>query len=159
MRLIYLLIVVTIGFSCNTRTNEKSPVQSDSKVPHLIPDPNIALKFINEYAVLSSKGNSMDWIEENRLSTENFKSIYKNLLDSAIKADPEMGLGFDPVFNSQDYPDIFVIKNIDKDGFIILQGKDWQNFLVIVKLVCEENNWLVDGAGIINIPASKQIKH
>ncbi|NLT52211.1 MAG: hypothetical protein GXX85_15005 [Ignavibacteria bacterium] len=159
MRLIYLLIVVTIGFSCNTRTNEKSPVQPDPKVPHLTPDPNIALKFTNEYAVLSSKGNSMDWIEGNRLLTANFKSIYKNLLDSAIKADPEMGLGFDPVFNAQDYPDSFVIKNIDKDGFIILQGKDWQNFLVMVKLVCEEKNWLVDGAGIINIPASKQIGH
>jgi hypothetical protein len=163
MRLIYLLIfVVVVGFSCNTQTNNKSKVQTDSMDSKLVPDSSIALQFINDYSDFCSKKQSSDndWIKKNRLLTDNFKTAYKNLLDSAIKLDPEMGLGFDPIFDAQDYPDQgFEIVSCDnKSGFVTLKGKDWPEFVLIIRIVYQDNKWLVDGSGVINIPENERAK-
>ena len=78
--------------------------------------------------------------------------------DSAYKVEPEDGLDFAPIVDGQDFPDNgFKIKSIDKaTGLVILQGIDWQDFEVVVKVVNENNKTLVNGSGIINIPTNKQ---
>ncbi|WP_147275758.1 hypothetical protein [Adhaeribacter pallidiroseus] len=116
---------------------------------------------MNDYADYctpkSPPSNDTTWIKRNQLLTNNFKNRYESLLDSADKADPEIGLDFDPIFDAQDYPDEgFIFSSQDSSGFVTLKGKDWPEFTVVVKVVLENNKSLVDGAGIINIPVNKR---
>lgn len=100
------------------------------------------------------------WINNSTLLTDKFKSSYNKILADAYKDEPEVGLDFDPIFNGQDYPDKgFKITKYDSaSGFVTLVGIDWKDFIVTVKIVFLKNKWLVDGAGIINIPEDKQRK-
>lgn len=70
-----------------------------------------------------------------------------------------MGLDFDPIFDAQDFPDEgFIILSHDSSGYVTLQGKDWPEFTVVAKVAWENNTWLVDGTGVINIPEEKRTK-
>ena len=162
MKLIYLLMFVMIGFSCNTQTNNNTKVQAESKDSEMIPDSNIALQFINDYASFCSQSPTKvkDWIAKNPLLTDNFKTAYKNHLDSAYKADPEMGLDFDPIFDAQDFPDQgFELVSCDnKTGYVTVKGKYWPEFVLVTKIVNHDNKWLVDGSGVINIPENRRAK-
>ena len=164
MKSIYLLMFVLIGFSCNSQTSNKQKIKSDLKDAKLIPDSTVALNFINAYADHCSPGSKSshdtNWIEKNPLLTDNFKTTYENILDSAKKADPEMGLDFDPIFNAQDFPDkgFEIVKCDKKTGYVTVRGKDWKNFILVIRIVNFDNKWLVDGSGIINIPKNKQAK-
>ncbi|HEY8100573.1 MAG TPA: hypothetical protein VIF82_07435 [Burkholderiaceae bacterium] len=127
----------------------------------------IANRFMNEYKkysdeVLNRKSHETveQWIQRNKLITVNFKNTYKKLIEIAHKQDPELGLGSDPIFDAQDYPDQgFVILDCDeKSNLVTLKGKDWEAFKVVVKVNKFDEDWLVDGAGIINIPKNKRAK-
>jgi hypothetical protein len=85
---------------------------------------------------------------------------YKNLLDSGQKKDPELGLNSDPIFDSQDFPEKgFSILNADTlNGYVTVVGNDWKEFQLVLKIKQEHNKWLVDGAGLINIPEEKRAK-
>ncbi len=99
------------------------------------------------------------WIQGNKLITDNFKKSYKRFVDGAYKADPEMGLDSDPIFDAQDYPDKgFTIDSCDENNFVTLKGADWQTFKVVVKTLNTPVGWRVDGSGIINIPEDKRAK-
>jgi hypothetical protein len=103
----------------------------------------------------------MNWIQKNELLTDSFKKNYKNLVDSAKKADPEMGLDFDPIFDAQDFPDKGCeLLNCDQNtGYITVKGKiDWPEFNLVLKVVSQNGKWLVDGCGAINIPENKRAK-
>ena len=71
-----------------------------------------------------------------------------------------MGLDFDPIFDAQDFPDKgFELVSSDKNsGYITVKGKDWPEFVLVIRIVYLDNKWLVDGSGIINIPESKRAK-
>jgi len=158
---VFILLVT----SCN-KSETKTKIEKNNSISKVEIDSHFALKFINDYAELcntksSSKDtiNITDWIEKNNLVTDNFKVIYKNLIDAAEKEDPEMGLDFDPIFDAQDLPDKgFELSKIDKSGYIIVKGKDWDEFQLPIKVIFKDNKWIVDGAGIVNIPKEKQIK-
>nr|MBP6315517.1 hypothetical protein [Chitinophagaceae bacterium] len=79
-------------------------------------------------------------------------------VENAYKQDPELGLGFDPIFDAQDYPEKgFELVSFDeKTNFIVVKGKDWADFKLTLKMVEENEQWLVEGCGIINIPKDKQ---
>ncbi|PSR52579.1 hypothetical protein AHMF7605_03075 [Adhaeribacter arboris] len=118
---------------------------------------------MNEYADYctpkSPPSSDTTWVDRNPMLTNNFKTRYSNLLDSANKVDPEMSLDFDPIFDAQDFPDEgFVVSSQDSNGFVTLQGRDWPEFTVVVKVVLENNKSLVDGAGVINVPENKRAK-
>ncbi|MBN1186257.1 MAG: hypothetical protein JXB49_28525 [Bacteroidales bacterium] len=137
-------------------------METQKKIDLKASDAEIAIKFLNDYIAfcnnIKSNNNLFQWIHDNALLTAKFKETHKKIIEDAEKVDPELGLGFDPIFDAQDYPSGFVIKSIDNAGFVTLQGKDWQDFIVTVKLVYIDNNWFVDGAGIINIPKDKQAR-
>lgn len=124
---------------------------------------NVAMQVINEYVVFCSQSTESadDWVAKNKLLTHKFKTSYKKLVESALKEEPESGLGFDPILDAQDYPDEgFELVNYDhKKGFVTLRGKDyWSNFILVMKVVKEKGKWLVDGSGVINIPRKMQAK-
>jgi hypothetical protein len=102
----------------------------------------------------------IQWIQRNEKLTDNFKKSYKTLIEQAQQQDPEMGLGFDPIFDAQDYPDqgLKVVDCEQQSNLVTLAGKDktWENFKVVVKVINTKKGWLVDGAGVINIPKNKQ---
>lgn len=122
---------------------------------------DVALAFINSYANNCNKMKEaigiVDWVNSNELSTNNFKTEVKRIIEEARKEDPELGLGFDPIFDAQDFDNEFELETFDSNtNFIVVKGKEWEEFKVTIKVVKENDKWLVDGCGIINIPKDKQ---
>ena len=68
---------------------------------------------------------------------------------------PELGLGFDPIFDAQDYPDIgYRIKSFDsKTGIVQLESSDNLGYHAKVRVKLIGNKTLVDGAGVIRMVA------
>lgn len=97
------------------------------------------------------------WLHKNQKLTAYFKDAYQTLQDDARRKNPESGLGFDPIVNAQDFPDHgFEPERCKKSGFVVLRGVDWPTFKVTVKVVKTPTTWMVDGAGVINIPEDEQ---
>lgn len=71
-----------------------------------------------------------------------------------------MGLGFDPIFDAQDFSDKgFVVATTDTlNGFLTVKGKGRSDFFLTLKVVDHDGNYLVEGAGVINIPDDKRSK-
>ena len=164
MRRILLVFMAAALFACNSQTNPKTDPAINAEAVKVIPDCNVALKFINDYVALlthlPSAVNEDDWVAHNSLLTDNFKTTYKDLLDSAQKADPELGLDFDPILDAQDFPDKgFELVNCDNEtGYVDVKGKELNDFTLVLKLVRQNNKWLVDGSGVLNIPVGKRRK-
>ena len=120
-----------------------------------------ALTFINDYVGYCenrhSESETTKWIEDNSLLTSEFKKTYRELIEAARKREPELGLGFDPIFDAQDYPEEgFEVVKFDNDGYVTVRGKDWSTFTTLIKVRLQRDQWMVDGAGIVNIPKDKQ---
>lgn len=47
----------------------------------------------------------IEWVNSNNLTTNRFKNEVKTIIEDAYSEEPELGLGFDPIFDGQDYPD------------------------------------------------------
>jgi hypothetical protein len=120
-----------------------------------------AKRFMSEYKAYCDTGSDgksksavVTWVQKNQGVTDAFKSAHKKLVLDARKKDPEMGLGFDPIFDAQDYPDkgFKILACDDRSGLVTLQGVDWADYKVVVKVIKTDNRLLIDGAGVINIP-------
>lgn len=163
MRSVIKTLLLAGLLSCNSETKTKTeiPAASETKV---IPDFNVALNFINDYTQFCMKtdkrSSTEEWIKQDSLLTDNFKSQFQHLLDSAKKKDPELGLGSDPIFDAQDFPEKgFSISRIDTlNRYVTVVGNNWKEFELVLKLGQEDDKWLVDGAGVINIPIDKRAK-
>jgi hypothetical protein len=151
-------------FACNSENKTTPETSAAPAKEQPVPDFNVALNFINDYVKFSTTPNqapaTSEWIKQNSLLTGNFKSRYKNLLDSAQKKDPESGLGSDPIFDAQDFPEKgFSILKVDTPNrYVTVAGNDWKEFELVLKVGQENNKWLVDGAGVINVPEDKRAK-
>ena len=136
----------------NTMTE---PLRKNNKV-------EIALAFMNAYINNANKMdksiNLVDYIQADSFTTNTFKSELKKIVDDAYRIDPELGPEADPIFDAQDYPDKgFELESMDeKLNYLILKGKNWPDFKVTIKVVEENGKWLVDGCGMVNIPADKR---
>ncbi len=118
------------------------------------------LKFINNYVKKSVAENIEieKYITSSKLVSKDFKTNFRNLMNDAYKNDPEMGLGFDPIFDAQDFPEKgFELDSFDPvTGFMIVKGIDWSDFKVTMKIISINGKWFVDGCGVINIPDNKR---
>lgn len=158
-----MISTVTL-LSCNNSTEIPSDTSANAIESQTTSDSNVALKFINAYAEICTPGRRVqsdtNWIERNQMLTDNFKITYKNLLDSARQGDPELGLGFDPIFDAQDFPDkgFELVNYDDKTGYVTVKGKDWTDFILVLKVVHADSKLLVDGSGVINISVDKRAK-
>ena len=152
--------MVSCGQPSDNKPTKEVKTTESNKQQDNIPS-NIALKFINLYVDNCNKMKAsvgiIEWVNSNNLTTSHFKIELKSILDEANKIDPDMGLDVDPIFDAQDYPEKgFELESFnDKTNFIIVKGKNWPDFKLTLKMVLENNNWLVDGCGIINISKDK----
>jgi hypothetical protein len=157
-----IILIVSCGQSSDNKTTiEISPPESNKQKDSLPID--VALQFINLYVDNCNKMKEstgiIEWVNSNNLTTDRFKTELKSIIDQAYNADPDMGLGADPIFDAQDYPDKgFELGSFDnKTNFVVVKGKDWPYFKLTMKMALENDRWLVDGCGIINIPDNKRI--
>lgn len=128
------------------------------------PKSKLANEFINSYAKNIMKMNEalgiIEWANSNNLSTNSFKSSLTQIINQAYEKEPDYGLGFDPILDGNDFPDngfqLDMIK--PNSNFLIFSGIDWEEYKVTVKVKKVDNQWLVDGCGIVNIPSSEQMK-
>jgi hypothetical protein len=166
-QLFIIVCIISVGFTSSGQTVNKVKSVSATKEVKTIPDFNVALKFINDYIsfciAIFNKYTSLredDWVANNQLVTNSFKINYKKLITDALKKDPELGLDFDPILNAQDYPEkgCSILKKDVNTGYVTVIGNDWKNYTLVLKVVYQNNKWLVDGAGIINIPENKRAK-
>lgn len=133
----------------DTETGNSSSVELDSQV---------AVDFMNSYIdnwnKMAKAVEMVKWTEASPLATLNLKNALKKMVADAKREDPEMGLGFDPLFDAQDYPDEgVVLASFDKEtGVALLKGVNWDTYEVAVKLVVENDKVLVDGCGVVNMP-------
>ncbi len=164
MRLLILTLLSVGLLSCNSENKAKPETSTDVSEKQVTPDFNVALNFINDYTKFCTKTDQRtteaEWIKQNSLLTDNFKIRYRDLLDSAQKKDPEIGLDFEPIFDAQDFPEkgFSIIKIDTLSGFVTVAGNDWKDFELVLKVEQEHNKWLVEGAGVINIPDDKRAK-
>lgn len=125
---------------------------------------NTALTFINSYIEDCNKMKKsvgyLSFVKSSTLTTNSFKTELQKIVDDAEEENSEMGLDFDPIIDGQDYPEEgFELKHFDtKTNFIIVKGKNWAEFEVTMKLILENEKWLIDGCGIVNIPKNNQSK-
>lgn len=161
------LLVVGSSLSCESPIK---PVQEEIQIPkQTVADfdnkSEVALKGLNDYISFVNKRHSkcrncsvVEMIEQHDTFTSNFKKLHTQLIEKSFEDAPDYGLGFDPLLDGQDFPDEgFTVKLIDGD-YITLKGIDWPEYEVTVKMKLEGGNWLIDGAGIINIPEDKRAK-
>ena len=168
---VVVAVCVSCGQSLNTRTTEKATTtepnvvsSTETQIAKSNTPVDIALTFINSWVDNCNKMKNsigiIEWVSSNDLITNRFKTEVKAIIEEAYKEDPELGLSFDPIFDAQDYPDDgFELEFFDSEtNFIVVKGKDWGDFKLTIKTVLENNKWLVDGCGIVNIPNDKRSK-
>jgi len=164
MRSLIVTLFLTGLFSCNSGNKAEPGTSASAPEKQAIPDFNVALNFINDYTKFCTNAGQRpteaEWIKQNSWLTDNFKDRYRDLLDSAQKKDPELGLGSDPIFDAQDFPEkgFSILKADTLSGYVTVAGNDWKDFELVLKVEQENNKWLVDGAGVINIPDNKRAK-
>ena len=166
-----ILLLTSCGQSSKPDDNKAVEVKSDTSIQSL-PTTTIkadnadtkydnALTFINSYVDNCNKMNEaidiVEWVNSNNLTTIRFKTELKRILDEAKEKEPEVGLDFDPILDAQDFPDKgFELESTDEaTNYLVVRGKDWNDFKLTIKVVQENGEWLVDGCGIINIPPDK----
>lgn len=154
-RTLILILGLSI-LSCNTPNS-----RSDERLNTTEPDYKVAIQFINDYIDYCNDHNSevgiIDWVNSRKDVTSNFKTELKKILTVADRQDPDLGLGFDPILDAQDYPDKLEIDYNDS-AYLVVKGIDWPEFRLTLKLRLVGNIWLVDGSGIINVPENKRIE-
>lgn len=160
----YILSAVFLLFSCQkeVKSIKEKTVGIEQQAPGTAtdlsaPDVDAALNFINGYIDNANKmdeaASVVEWVAANPFATESYKTALKKEVEEAEMLDA------DPIFDAQDYDDAGMeAASVDKDGYVLLQGVKWKEFKVIVKLVKQEDKWLVDGCGSINIPEGKRVK-
>jgi len=165
-----LFLFASCGQSSDTRatkkvitTEPKSVSSRETQIDESNAPVDIALTFINSYVDNCNKMKKsigiIEWVNSNNLTTNRFKTEVRTMIEEAFKIEPEIGLDADPIFDAQDYPDKgFELEYFDSTtNFIVVKGKNWADFKLTIKMILENNKWLVDGCGIVNIPNDKRI--
>jgi len=158
---ILTLILMLIFFSCKeTGSTDKKPLIEHTQNQA----ENIALEFINNYVEFCNDQNSefdrIEWISKQPNISEKFNNELKKIITEAEKNDSELELGFDPIFDAQDYPEngFELEKSEFNSEFITVKGKDWNDFKLKIKMECKNEQWLVNGIGIINMTENERIE-
>ncbi len=166
MKQLILISTFFLFVSCSsdtkTDTTETSSTESTNDFKSFVGDN--ALTFINAYVENCNKMKEsvgiVEWANSNEFASNHFKTELEKIVTEANEADPEMGLGFDPIFDAQDYPEEgFEIDSFNSEpNFIIVIGKNMPDFRLTMNMVDSNGIWMVDGCGIVNIPNDKRSK-
>ncbi len=151
-----LALFVILLVACTTKTsvkNKSTDAQIEAKVFY---DEKVALEFVNSYIAfcntLPSNVEYQHWVDTNKVLTKSFKKSYVLLMKKAEKEDPEMGLGYDPILNAQDFPDSgFKIKDFSKhSGIVTITSDEFSGFTLMIKLTLQNSKTMIEGSGVIN---------
>jgi len=139
------------------KTNKKLTIESNTENIH-----SVAINFINSYIDFCNNRNNetklIEWVKDQSTVSNKFKSELEKTILRAEKENPQYGLGFDPILDSQDYPDNgFELKTFNSE-YVIVKGIHWTDFQLTLKIKKIKEEWLVDGSGVINIPFEKRMK-
>lgn len=127
----------------------------------------VAVRFMNQYlaytqAVMTkrSKRRIEDWLNSNKLVSPSFVAAYKAKEKEGLQLDPELGWDIDIILDAQDSPDkgFQLFRCASTLGFVELQGTDWTEFKVTVRVSKTPQGLRVVGAGLVNIPNSERAK-
>ena len=131
----------------------------------------IAMNFINLYVSLPEDINFERWFEAQPL-TDNFKKVYKNQ-ERAIeiseqilsgkkvsKADEEFArkysVDYAPIFGAAildlDENSVFAVKSYNQKTGIVTLKDEKTGIELPVKVIKVKGQWLIEGAGTVNIP-------
>ncbi len=164
MKYAFFPLALLLFLSCQTASEESETPTSEDVVENTeqsTPDYAVALKFINDYANVIYNGESVpsevDWVQSRNDVTKEFISEIQRIVEEGFKVDPEMGLGFDPIVDAQDLPESFKIERAEGE-YVIVQGVDWPDFKLTMRLKEVDGKWLVHGCGIVNIPGNKRME-
>lgn len=159
MKKLFPIFLLLVAFACTPPKFEKTKAVESSVFKNT--DTIVVTQFLNDYVALQNKrvsrDETMEWIKKNELLTSEFKDYYLKLQEDALKADPELGLDFDPILNAQDYPEEgFVISTFSsKTGEAVLIGKEWNTFNVTMQLQMKDGKCLINESGVIHPKPSK----
>ncbi|MCF1191990.1 hypothetical protein LRR18_10380 [Mangrovimonas sp. AS39] len=171
-----LIILLFIVLSCNNSKDKiiiiKNKKEIENKQLKEIQNPlenldsitYIATKFINDYVSNCNKMKEqigiIEWVNSYPNVSQKFKSELTKMIQDAEEKDPEYGLGFDPIFDAQDYPDDgFKLTQFDSTtNYLTVEAKSWKGFAITMRIKKMDNEYLLDGCGVINIPKNKQAK-
>ena len=154
-KLILMLVVFISTLNTISYGATKKKVASNSNTSQ-----KVAENFVNGYSIRIRNGNSDNWILKNENITEDFRDIYRELVEYNNNADwsegiPENYLGVpmdaDWILTGQDPDTSGGYKAIyyDEDtGYVLLRSRNVHN--TYVKIVNINGNWYVDGAGYVN---------
>jgi hypothetical protein len=187
MKNLYLILIILITFSCNDKKDKKDTTDLKKKNELIIQNKkapkienvlsedktkvqlettkaitDVALKFINDYVVNCNKMNEqigiVEWVNSNQNVSQEFKEQLAKMIKDAYTSEFEYGLGFDPIFDAQDYPDDgFKLAEFDSiSNYLTVEAKTWKGFAIKMKIKEVHHKWVVDGCGVINIPKNKQ---
>lgn len=155
------VLLLAIGFlachSTPTENDENEQIET-SKIPVKY---EVALQFINAYADYcydrTTEIGLLDWVKDQDNVSGEFKVELEKIITAAEKRNPDLGLEFDPIFEAQDFPDVFEIDGYD-GNFVILRGLKLPDFKLTMRVVEINGSWLVDGSGVVNISEEKRVK-
>lgn len=125
---------------------------------------DVAVRFMNQYLAYSQaaeqqpRQSTEKWLKSNTLLTPGFAARYKAKTAEGLRRDRELGWDEDIILDAQDFPDKgFQFSSCGAAaGFVQLQGVDWAEFKVTVKVITTPRGLRVDGAGMVNIPGSER---
>ena len=170
MKNLSLLLIVFSIFSCDSprQIMDSDAAQREPSERRTSPiaqkiNAKVAIDFLNSYIESSQyfedQYGPVHWANASPLATQNFKNTLEKMLREAFVNDPQVGLGFDPIFDAQDFPmKGFEVYSANYDtGYVTLNSTDWDGFHVLLKLVNQGGKTLVDGCGVVNIPEEDQI--
>lgn len=162
---LFVATIFLVSACGNTHTEEQnSNVNEEVQTtpPFTEDKTQVALTFLNSYVencnLMSESIGVIDWVNTSDLVSTNFKNELQKTMDEAYASDPEMGLGADPLFDAQDWPEEgFELDTINEEtNEITLKGINWPDFKVIMNVIEENGKWLVDGCGMVNIADQKK---
>ena len=153
----WILMLITFVLTVNVVSYgaAKKKVASNSNTPQ-----KVAENFINGYAVRSENKNKDNWVLKNQNITEDFKDIYRELVEYNNNADWSEGIPEDYLGVPMDAEWILTGQDSDTNGgykavyydeetgYVILKSRNI--YSTYVKMVNINGNWYVDGAGYVN---------
>lgn len=99
------------------------------------------------------------WLAESKRLTPQFLSSFESLELEGRRREPDLGWGVDLVLDAQDAPDQgFRLVACRPGGHVELEGRDWPDFRVVVKVAPHGSSYLVDGAGRVNVQVAQRAK-
>lgn len=153
------LIAIFIFTSCgndNESRNSEVKIKNQFSIETNENQSDNALTFINAYVENCNKNSQslgvIDWVNASTMTTMTFKAELKKVIDEIRGDCMDCDIDTDPIFAAQDYPDKgFELESIDSTKKLIkFKGKNWPEFKLTIKMVKENEKWLVDGCGLVN---------